>query len=212
MKALLTAAEQRIHASGHSRAWLAVVPDNTRARASTPATGGSTNACTVTRPWAPGPVPVPCHRYVKQLAASPKSWASRCFTPDSQLGKGCSCMRPVGVVSRSTGSRTNVLPCNGFRSTSFPTTSSSTRLSASAPIWMASRHHSGARLDPGWCPASQPRVLTQPQCCPPRPKGPRVLPQPDAERQLRTAGCSQIMPTVSARMAAYACALRSRRT
>ncbi|WP_433204149.1 N-acetyltransferase family protein [Nocardia sp. CA-107356] len=70
---LLTAAEQRIHTNGHARAWLAVVPGNTRARAFYTRNGWIDEGLfTHQAPGPDGPVPVPAHRYVKQLAALPK--------------------------------------------------------------------------------------------------------------------------------------------
>ncbi|MEV4123485.1 GNAT family N-acetyltransferase [Nocardia sp. NPDC049707] len=71
---LLAAAEHRIGAQGHSRAWLAVVPGNTRARAFYARNGWIDEGLfSHQAPGPNGPVPVPAHRYVKQIAISPKS-------------------------------------------------------------------------------------------------------------------------------------------
>lgn len=65
---LLTAAEQRVHANGHDRAWLAVVPGNTRARRFYTNRGWvDEGVFTHAAPGPTGPVPVPAHRYVKHL-------------------------------------------------------------------------------------------------------------------------------------------------
>ncbi|MEV5833468.1 GNAT family N-acetyltransferase [Nocardia sp. NPDC052112] len=70
---LLAAAEQRIQAGGHSRAWLAVVPGNTRARAFYARNGWiDAGLFSHQAPGPDGPVAVPAHRYVKQFASSPK--------------------------------------------------------------------------------------------------------------------------------------------
>ncbi|WP_063037982.1 GNAT family N-acetyltransferase [Nocardia pseudovaccinii] len=70
---LLGAAEQRIHAGGHSRAWLAVVAGNTRARAFYARHGWVDEGLFSHRaPGPDGPVSVPAHRYVKHLGFSPK--------------------------------------------------------------------------------------------------------------------------------------------
>lgn len=71
---LLLAAEQRIHANGHSRAWLAVVPGNTRARAFYARNGWIDEGLfSHQAPGPDGPVSVPAHRYIKQLGFSPKN-------------------------------------------------------------------------------------------------------------------------------------------
>ncbi|RDI42781.1 GNAT family N-acetyltransferase [Nocardia mexicana] len=67
---LLTAAESRIRAAGHPSAWLAVVPGNARARAFYTRQGWIDEGTFVHQaPGPDGPVPVPCHRYVKPLGA-----------------------------------------------------------------------------------------------------------------------------------------------
>ncbi|MFI7667461.1 GNAT family N-acetyltransferase [Nocardia sp. NPDC049526] len=71
---LLFAAEQRIHANGHPRAWLAVVPGNTRARAFYARHGWiDAGLFNHQAPGPDGPVSVPAHRYVKQVGFSPKN-------------------------------------------------------------------------------------------------------------------------------------------
>ncbi|WP_433679049.1 N-acetyltransferase family protein [Nocardia sp. CA-119907] len=71
--ALLAAAEQRISGSGQPRAWLAVVPGNARARAFYTRNGWTDEGLfTHQAPGPDGPVPVPAHRYVKQLAGLPE--------------------------------------------------------------------------------------------------------------------------------------------
>lgn len=65
---LLAAAEQQVRDNGHHSTWLAVVPGNARARKFY-ARNGWTDAGPFTH-QAPGPdgdIPVPAHRYVKQL-------------------------------------------------------------------------------------------------------------------------------------------------
>lgn len=70
---LLAAAETRIAADGHDLAWLAVVPGNTTARAFYERHGWTDDGpLTYAAPAATGtPVPVPVHRYVKPLRATP---------------------------------------------------------------------------------------------------------------------------------------------
>jgi GNAT superfamily N-acetyltransferase len=65
--ALLTAAERDV-ATRAGRAWLAVVPGNTRARAFYQRNGWSDDGpLTYAAPAATGTVPVPVHRYVKDV-------------------------------------------------------------------------------------------------------------------------------------------------
>ncbi|WP_328474970.1 GNAT family N-acetyltransferase [Actinoplanes sp. NBC_00393] len=68
--ALLTAAEQQIAAAGHQTAWLAVVAGNTRARRFYERRGWTDDGAfdyAAQRPG--GTINVPCHRYVKRVAA-----------------------------------------------------------------------------------------------------------------------------------------------
>lgn len=66
--ALLAEAERRVAASGHQRAWLAVVADNARARHFYARHGWHDEGRFVyAAATASGTVPVPCHRYVKQV-------------------------------------------------------------------------------------------------------------------------------------------------
>ena len=66
--ALLTDAEERIRAAGHSRAWLAVVGGNARARRFYERRGWVDNGPLVyPAEGANGPIEVPAHRYVKDL-------------------------------------------------------------------------------------------------------------------------------------------------
>lgn len=68
---LLTAAEQRIAAAGHSRAWLAVVPANTRARRFYERQGWrDAGWFEHAAPGPDGPISVPCHRYVKDVGTA----------------------------------------------------------------------------------------------------------------------------------------------
>ncbi|QBS40857.1 GNAT family N-acetyltransferase [Nocardia sp. CS682] len=65
---LLAAAESRIRADGHQRAWLAVVPGNTRARKFYEKRGWSDDGLFVhAAPGPTGAVDVPAHRYIKRL-------------------------------------------------------------------------------------------------------------------------------------------------
>ncbi|MFL6076144.1 MAG: GNAT family N-acetyltransferase [Mycobacteriales bacterium] len=68
---LLAAAEARIAATGHDRAWLAVVPGNTTARAFYERHGWTDDGpLTYAAPAATGgPVPVPVRRYLKALTS-----------------------------------------------------------------------------------------------------------------------------------------------
>jgi GNAT superfamily N-acetyltransferase len=65
---LLAEAERLVAGDGHDRAWLAVVAGNTRARRFYEHNGwhdeGPFEYAAVT---ADGPIPVPCHRYVKRV-------------------------------------------------------------------------------------------------------------------------------------------------
>ena len=71
--ALLAAAEARIGA-GHAQAWLAVVPDNTRARALYERRGWrDAGPFTYAAPAEGEAIPVPVLRYVKDLAPLPSS-------------------------------------------------------------------------------------------------------------------------------------------
>ncbi len=66
---LLSVAERRIAARGHRRAWLAVVPANTRARRFYERQGWrDAGWFEHAAPGPSGPIKVPCHRYVKELA------------------------------------------------------------------------------------------------------------------------------------------------
>lgn len=68
---LLAAAEDSIVASGHARAWLAVVAGNTRARRFYERHGWQdAGPFTHTAEGRDGPIAVPAHRYVKDLTAS----------------------------------------------------------------------------------------------------------------------------------------------
>jgi GNAT superfamily N-acetyltransferase len=66
--ALLAAAERLVAANGHDRAWLAVVAGNVRARRFYERSGW-TDEGAFDYPAASedGPIPVPCHRYVKRV-------------------------------------------------------------------------------------------------------------------------------------------------
>ncbi|MBF6227798.1 GNAT family N-acetyltransferase [Nocardia abscessus] len=65
---LLAAAEQRVRANGHDRAWLAVVPGNTRACRFYANQGWTDQgAFTHAAPGPNGPVSVPAHRYTKPV-------------------------------------------------------------------------------------------------------------------------------------------------
>jgi GNAT superfamily N-acetyltransferase len=69
---LLAEAERQVLANGHSRAWLAVATGNLRARRFYERSGW-TDAGAFDYPAATeaGPIPVPCHRYVKDVRATP---------------------------------------------------------------------------------------------------------------------------------------------
>jgi len=65
---LLDAAEQQIRDAGQPRAWLAVVPGNDRALRFYKRHGWSdTGLFDYAAEGENGPIPVPCHRYVKEL-------------------------------------------------------------------------------------------------------------------------------------------------
>ena len=67
---LLTEAERLVAAGGHGRAWLAVVPGNTRARRFYERSGWiDEGAFEHGAPHDGGTIPVPCRRYVKTLSA-----------------------------------------------------------------------------------------------------------------------------------------------
>ena len=66
--ALLTEAERLVAANGHDRAWLAVAPGNARARRFYERRGWIDEGLfDYPAATADGPMPVPCHRYVKRL-------------------------------------------------------------------------------------------------------------------------------------------------
>jgi GNAT superfamily N-acetyltransferase len=67
-RALLAEAERRVRDNGHGRAWLAVVAGNARARRFYERSGW-TDEGPFDYPAAgdAGPIPVPCHRYVKRV-------------------------------------------------------------------------------------------------------------------------------------------------
>lgn len=70
--ALMADAEARIRASGHARAWLAVVGPNLRARRFYERQGWTDEGpFEHLAPGADGPIPVPTHRYVKDLRRIP---------------------------------------------------------------------------------------------------------------------------------------------
>jgi ribosomal protein S18 acetylase RimI-like enzyme len=65
---LLEDAERQIKYAGHTTAWLAVVPGNTRARGFYQRRGWTdAGRFDYTAATGSGPIAVPCHRYVKQL-------------------------------------------------------------------------------------------------------------------------------------------------
>lgn len=65
---LLAEAERLVEANGHERAWLAVVAGNARARRFYERNGWADEGVFDYPPSADGPIPVPCHRYVKRVA------------------------------------------------------------------------------------------------------------------------------------------------
>jgi GNAT superfamily N-acetyltransferase len=65
---LLAEAERLVATNGHERAWLAVVPGNTRARRFYERSGWTDDgAFEYTATSDNGPIPVPCRRYTKRL-------------------------------------------------------------------------------------------------------------------------------------------------
>jgi ribosomal protein S18 acetylase RimI-like enzyme len=65
---LLHEAERLVAASGHERAWLAVAPGNARARRFYERSGWTDEGLfDYPAATADGPMPVPCHRYVKPV-------------------------------------------------------------------------------------------------------------------------------------------------
>lgn len=65
---LLHEAERLVAANGHGRAWLAVAPGNARARRFYERSGWTDEGLfDYPATTADGPMPVPCHRYVKRL-------------------------------------------------------------------------------------------------------------------------------------------------
>jgi ribosomal protein S18 acetylase RimI-like enzyme len=67
---LLDDAKRQISDADHATAWLAVVPGNARARRFYERHGWSdTGPFSYTAAGDHGPIPVPCHRYVKHLSA-----------------------------------------------------------------------------------------------------------------------------------------------
>jgi GNAT superfamily N-acetyltransferase len=71
--ALLAEAERLVGASGHSQAWLAVVPGNARARRFYERSGWrDEGAFDYPASTANGTLPVACHRYVKALSGFPR--------------------------------------------------------------------------------------------------------------------------------------------
>ncbi|MEQ4206879.1 GNAT family N-acetyltransferase [Actinopolymorpha sp. B9G3] len=65
---LLDDAERQVGGAGHATAWLAVVPGNSRARRFYERRGWTdTGPFVHSAPGAHGPIPVPCHRYVKDV-------------------------------------------------------------------------------------------------------------------------------------------------
>ena len=66
---LLAEAERLVEANGHERAWLAVVAGNARARRFYERNGWADEGVfDYPAQSADGPIPVPCHRYVKRVA------------------------------------------------------------------------------------------------------------------------------------------------
>ncbi|ARX84258.1 GCN5 family acetyltransferase [Streptomyces alboflavus] len=69
-RALLAEAERRVAAKGHTRAWLAVVNGNARARRFYERNGWTDEGLfEYLAASDSGPIHVPCHRYVKRVAA-----------------------------------------------------------------------------------------------------------------------------------------------
>jgi GNAT superfamily N-acetyltransferase len=70
---LLAEAERLVEVNGHARAWLAVVAGNARARRFYQRNGWTDEGLfAYPAASATGPIPVPCHRYVKRVAAPPE--------------------------------------------------------------------------------------------------------------------------------------------
>jgi ribosomal protein S18 acetylase RimI-like enzyme len=66
--ALLTEAERQVKANGHDEAWLAVATGNARARRFYERSGWTDGgAFEYPAPTDGGPIPVPCHRYLRNL-------------------------------------------------------------------------------------------------------------------------------------------------
>jgi len=66
--ALLAEAERQVKANGHDEAWLAVATGNARARRFYERSGWTDGgAFDYPAPTAAGPIPVPCHRYLRKL-------------------------------------------------------------------------------------------------------------------------------------------------
>jgi ribosomal protein S18 acetylase RimI-like enzyme len=69
-RGLLTAAEERVRANGHERAWLAVVAGNTRARRFYERSGWTDEGrFDHHAPGPSGPITVPAHRYTKTVTS-----------------------------------------------------------------------------------------------------------------------------------------------
>ena len=69
---LLAEAERLVEVNGHERAWLAVVAGNARARRFYQRNGWTDEGLfAYPAASATGRIPVPCHRYVKRVAAPP---------------------------------------------------------------------------------------------------------------------------------------------
>jgi GNAT superfamily N-acetyltransferase len=65
---LLTEAERQVKANGHAQAWLAVATGNARARRFYERSGWTdSGAFDYPADTDAGPIPVPCHRYTKQV-------------------------------------------------------------------------------------------------------------------------------------------------
>jgi len=78
---LIEDAERQIGAAGHPTAWLAVVPGNARARRFYERRGwADAGPFDYAAEGERGPIPVPSHRYVKQLSRSPE--------PRAETGRG----------------------------------------------------------------------------------------------------------------------------
>lgn len=85
--ALLAEAERLVGAGGHERAWLAVVAGNARARRFYQRNGWTDEGLfDYPAATAGASVPVPCHRYVKRVAAGPEPGPAA--GPESRPDKG----------------------------------------------------------------------------------------------------------------------------